>query len=281
MKFGGRTVLYGITQAMYPDKSIYFKEPTKGFLNAKKQMKFAAEALSEYDKRAVLNVVNNALFGEKMDKETTNAKGRGPLIAKGHEDFSDNEDRNAEGNEDMNTEEDKDINTEEDEDINTEEDEDINTEEDEDIDIEENEDINTENDKDIDTEENEDIDTEENEDCDTTSHKLTAGSEADSDTGSDEFSTPAEPKQDVSPINAGALTKVAKSNTASDYIASIDKLADSVNQSGPSKLDSTPAKDRKNQKAVTSKQEKGRSPATSKMSSSGMDKKRKPRLFPL
>jgi len=24
---------------MYPDKSIYFKEPTKGFLNAKKQVR--------------------------------------------------------------------------------------------------------------------------------------------------------------------------------------------------------------------------------------------------
>ena len=195
-----------------------------------------------------------------MDKGTTNAKGRGPFIAeKGHKDFSDNEDRNPE--------EDEDINTEDDEDINTEEDEDINTEEDKDIDTEENEDTDT--------------DTEENEDCDTTSHKLTAGSKADSDTGSDEFSTPAEPKQDASPINAGALTKVAKSNTASKYIASIDKLADSVNQSGPSKLDSTPAKDRKNQKAVNSKQEKGRSPAASKMSSSGTDKKRKPRLFPV
>ena len=198
-----------------------------------------------------------ALFGEKINKETTNAKGRGPLIAeKGHED-SDNEDRNAEGNEDMNTEEDKDINTEEDEDINTEED------------------------KGIDTEEDKGIDTEENEDCDTTLHKLTAGSKADSDTGSDEFSTPAEPKQDASPINTEALTKVAKSNTASEYIASVDKLADSVNQSGPSKLDSTPAKDRKNQKAISSKQEKGRSPATSKMSSSGTDKKRKSRLFPV
>jgi hypothetical protein len=187
-----------------------------------------------------------ALFGEEMGKETTNTKGCGPRIAeKGHEDFSDNEDRNAEGNEDMN---DKDINTEEDEDT--------------------------------DTEENEDIDTEENEDCDTTLHQLTAGSKADSDTGSDELNTPAEPKQDASPINAGALTKVAKSNTASEYIASVDKLADLVNQSGPSKLGSTPAKDRKNRNAVTLKQEKGRSPATSKMSS-GTDKKRKPRLFPI
>jgi hypothetical protein len=222
-----------------------------------------------------------ALFGEKMDKGTANAKGRGPLIAeKGHEDFSDNEDRNAGGNEDINTEEDEDINTEEDKDIDTEEDKDIDTEEDKDINTEEDKDIGTEEDKDIDIEENEDIDTEENEDCDTTSHKLTAGSKADSDTGSDEFSTPAKPKQDASPINAGALTKVAKSNTASKYIASIDKLADSVYQSGPSKLDYTPAKDRKNHKAVNSKQEKGRSP-TSKMSSSGTDKKRKPRLFPV
>ena len=209
-----------------------------------------------------------------MDKETTNAKSRGPLIAeKGHEDFNDNEDRYAEGNEDINTEEDEGINIEEDKDIGTEEGKGVGTEEDEDI--------GTEEDKDIDTEENEDTDTEENEDCNTTSHKLTAGSKADSDTESDKFSTPAKPKQDASPINAGALTKVAKSNTASKYIASIDKLADLVNQSGPSKLNSTPAKDRKNQKAVNSKQEKGRSPATSKMSSSGTDKKRKPRLFPV
>ena len=186
-----------------------------------------------------------ALFSEKVDKETTNTKDRGPLIAeKGHEDFSDNGDRNIKGNKDMTAKGNEDTNTEEDEDMNTEEDEDMNTKEDEDMNTEEDEDIDAEENKDINAKENEDIDIEENGGYNITPHKLTAGSEADSNTGSDEYNTLAEPKQDAIPINTGALTKVTKNNTASEYIASIDKLADSVNQSSPSKLDA-PAKIRR------------------------------------
>ena len=141
-----------------------------------------------------------------MDKETTNTKDRGPLIAeKGHEDFSDNRDYNIEGNKDMNTEEDEDMNIKEDKDIDAEENKDINAKENEDINIKENGGYNI------------------------IPHKLIAGSEADSNTGSDEYNTLAEPKQDAIPINTGALTKVTKNNTASEYIASIDKFADLVN----------------------------------------------------
>jgi hypothetical protein len=149
-----------------------------------------------------------------MDKGTINAKGCGPLIAKkGYKDFSNNEDCNPKGNKDINTKEDKDINTEEDKDINTEEDKDIDTKAD----------------KDISTKEDKDINTEENKDCNTILYKLIAGSKADSNIGSNEFSILAKLKQDISLINARALTKVAKSNTASKYIASINKLADLVN----------------------------------------------------
>src|SRR6266702_2219067 len=99
-----------------------------------------------------------------------------------------------------------------------------------------NEDRNIKGNKDMTAKVNEDIDIEENGGYNITTHKLTAGSEADSNTGSDEYNTLAEPKQDAIPINNGALTKVTKNNTASEYITSIDKLADSVNQSSPSKL---------------------------------------------
>ena len=179
-----------------------------------------------------------ALFSKKVDKETTNIKGCRPFIAKkGHKDFNDNKDHNTKMNKDINTEEDEDINTEEDE----------------------------------------DIDTEENKGYNTTSHKLTAGYKADSNIESNKSNIQAKPKQNASPINAGALTKVIKSNTVSKYIASIDKLVDLVNQSGLFKLD-VPAKDHKNQKAVTLKQEKGYLLMASKMSSSGTDKKQKLRL---
>ena len=130
-----------------------------------------------------------ALFGEKIDKEVTDIKD--------YKDFSDNKNHNAKVDKDINTKEDKDINTKED--------------------------------KDIDTNKNKDIDIEENKDCDTILYKLTAGSEADSNMGFNKFNIPAKPKQNVSLIYAGALTKVAKSNTASKYIANINKLADLVN----------------------------------------------------
>ena len=154
-----------------------------------------------------------ALFSKKINKETINVKGCRPLIAKKGYKNSNNKDCNAKGNKDINTEEDKDINTKEDKDINTREDKDINTKED----------------KGIDTKEDKGINTKENKDCNIILYKLTARSKIDSNIGFNKFSILAKLKQDISLINTKALTKVAKSNMASEYIASINKLADLVN----------------------------------------------------
>ena len=92
-------------------------------------------------------------------------------------------------------------------------------------------DIGTKEDKDINTKENKNTntDTKENKDYNTILYKFTARSKANSDTGSNKFSILAKLKQDTSLINARVLTKVTKSNTASKYIASINKLTDLVN----------------------------------------------------
>ena len=60
-------------------------------------------------------------------------------------------------------------------------------------------------------------------------HKLIARSKADSNIESNKFSILTKLKQNTSLINTRALTKVTKSNTASKYIASINKLTDLVN----------------------------------------------------
>jgi len=152
-------------------------------------------------------------FSEKINKNIINTKGYRSFIAKkGYKNFSNNKYYNVKGNKDIYIKEDEDINIKEDKDIN----------------IKENKDINIKKDK--------DINTKKNEDCNTILYKLIARFKADSDIGFNKFSILTKLRQNISPINAKALIKVFKSNTASKYIASINKFTDLVNQSGFFKL---------------------------------------------